>query len=186
MTRLMAVAVCGLWAGVALADKTPRSPPTPPSPPGKHTSDGGGFTVQFPTRPTSVEDAKQIATPAGNQTVTTTKVETGGVVYSVSWTEYPESFGIVSAKEILDGVVGGMKGKDGRVFGFDGKDGTGEDISLDGVTGRRLAVAAGDNLARAKLYLKERRLYMVLVSGRREASQGGQADRFLDSFAWAK
>src|SRR5205823_3744841 len=104
--------------------------------------------------------------------------ESGGAVYAVTYTDYPETFAIVSPKEILDGVVNRMKGDDGKA--------TADDITLNGVSGKLVTIAAGENVVRAKVFLDERRLFMVTVCGKKDATRGDAADKFLSSFDFTK
>ena len=172
MQKLLAVFVLGLGVGAAMAEK-----PTATG----HVSDAGKFSVVFPAKPTKLDGDKQLATAGGNLTVYTSKYETVDAIYSVTWTDYPESFKEVSASKLLDGVVGGMKGADGKAEDdkpFDVTGGVGRSVTL--------AVKDSGNVVRAKLYLTGRRLYMVQVSGKKEATKGKAADDFLASFCLSK
>jgi hypothetical protein len=160
----------GVLTGTALA----ASPPKPKD----YTSEGGGYSVQFPGSSVKVEDDKApVATSAGNLKVVTAKCESNGVIYSVTYTDYPDTFGVVSTKEVLDGVVAGMKGSDGTVKATD--------ITESEVSGRAVTVTAGDNLVRGKVFLDGRRLYLVMACGKKGAVQPA-ADKFLDSFAFSR
>jgi hypothetical protein len=155
---------------VALADKKPTVT--------EYTSENGRFLVTFPAKPSTVGDEKERATTAGNLMIVTSKCETGGVVYSVTYTDYPATFGIVASKEILDGVVNGMKGGDGKA--------TSEEITADGVKGRNATITAGENVVRARVFLSDRRLYVVMASGKKDSTRGEVTDKFLDSFMFAR
>lgn len=171
MTRLLAVLAVGVLAGIAVAER-------PPPGPVEHKSDTGRYTVTFPARSAPASVDKELATSAGNLTVWTTKGESAGAVYAVTYTDYPESFGIVNPKEILEGVVNRMKGDDGKA--------TVDDTTLEGVSGKVVTVTAGENVVRAKVFLVEQRLYIVTVSGKKETTRGDAPDKFLSSFAFTK
>ena len=170
MRRILAGLILVVGAGTAVADK--------PNTTG-HVSDAGQFSVVFPTKPTKTDSDKSVSTAAGNLTVVTSKCESNSVVYSVTYTDYPESFKDVIATRLLDGVVTGMKGTDGQVIGD-------EKLTVEGGTGRSVTIAAGESLVRAHLYLCGRRLYLVQVSGKKEATKGKTADEFLTSFHLTK
>ncbi len=170
MRKLLAVFVLGLVVGTAVAEK-----PTPTG----HVSDAGKFSVVFPAKPLKLDADRQVATAGGNLTVVTSKYESGAVVYSVTYTDYPESFKEVSAAELLKGVVSGMKGADGQVS-------SDEKFDVTGGAGRSVSITAGDNVVRAKIYLTGRRLYLVQVSGKKDGTKGKAADDFLASFNLTK
>lgn len=167
---MLAVLMLGVGSGTATAEK-----PTTTG----HVSDAGKFSVVFPTKPTKTDSDKNVATAAGNLTVVTTKCESNTVVYSVTYTDYPESFKDVIATRLLDGVVTGMKGTDGQVIGD-------EKLTVEGGAGRSVTIGAGESLVRAHLFLCGRRLYLVQVSGKKEAAKGKAADEFLSSFHLTK
>lgn len=169
MTRLLAVLVVGVWAGVAFADKKPSAT--------DYTSEGGRYSVTFPAK--MKDNAEPVATSAGNLTVVTSRGEFGGAVYSVTYTDYPATFGIVAPKDLLDGVVNGMKGSDGKVT-------TTEQLTVGPAKGRSVTITAGENTVRAKVLLLDDRLYIVMVSGKKDTTRTAEADKFLDSFALTK
>jgi hypothetical protein len=170
MRTLLAVLVVGVGVGTALADK-----PTAAG----HVSDAGKYSVVFPAKPTKVDADKAVATASGNLTVITSKYESGNAVYSVTYTDYPESFKEVIPSRVLDGVVNGMKGTDGQLLGS-------ETFDVEGGAGRSVTISAGENVVRAKVYLTGRRLYLVQVSGRKDTTKGKAADDFLASFHLTK
>ncbi len=172
MRKLLAVIVLGLCVGVVSAEKPTAN---------GHVSDAGKFSVVFPAKPTKLDGDKQLATAGGNLTVYTSKYETGDAIYSVTWTDYPESYKEVSASKLLDGVVNGMKGTDGK--SEDDKP-----FDVTGGAGRSVTITVKDssNVVRAKLFLSGRRLYMVQVSGKKDATKGKAADDFLASFCLTK
>ncbi len=170
MRTVLAVLVLVLGVGTALADKPTTS---------GHVSDAGKYSVVFPGKPTKLDSDKAVATAGGNLTVITSKYESGSAVYSVTYTDYPESFKEVIPSRVLDGVVNGMKGADGELLGSDV-------IDLDGGAGRSVTISAGENQVRAKVFLSGRRLYLVQVSGRKDATRGKSVDDFLSSFHLTK
>jgi hypothetical protein len=170
MTRYLAVLACWYFAGAALAQKSNTA---------GHISDAGKYSVVFPVKPSKLDADKSIATAAGNLTVFTSKAEASGVVYSVTYTEYPESFSDVQPGRLLDGVTNGMKGTDGQVTG-------GLPLDVPGGEGRQFTITAAGNYVRVKLYLVGRRLYLVQASGKAEATKSRAADEFLNSFTLLK
>lgn len=166
MRTLLAVLVVGTGVGHALADKPASS---------GHVSDSGKYSVVFPGKPAKVDTEKVVATASGNLTVFTSRHESGSAVYSVTYTDYPETFKEVSPGRLLDGVVAGMKGDDGKVVET-------ESLEVEGGVGRSVTITAGDNRVRVKAYVVGRRLYLVQVSGRTDVTKGKVADEFLSSF----
>lgn len=178
MTRTLAFAALALialtpvaWAG---KDKEPKLE--------EHTSDAGKFRVKFPGKPKV--DSKELGSgPGGVQAipVTTERVEgSNGVVYAVTFADYPETFLGVKAKTVLDGVRDGMKGKDGFVK-------EDKDILLNGtVPGREFRIEAGKRVIRARVFLTGNRLYQVMITGDRQPADGKSADEFLKSFELLK
>jgi hypothetical protein len=160
---LVAVLLC---VGVATADKPVQ---------GGVVSEGGRYSVVFPTKPSKTDSEKVLATAGGNLTVTTSRSESSSVVYSVTYTDYPMAFKEASAAELLKGVVNGMKGNDGTVSGE-------ADFDVPGGVGRVFTITAGDNLVRGKVALVGNRLYLVQVSGKKDAAKVKPADEFLSSF----
>lgn len=176
MTRTLAFAALALIAltPVARADKEPKLE--------EHTSDAGKFRVKFPGRPKV--DSKELGSgPGGVQAipVTTERVEgSNGVVYAVTFADYPDTFLGVKAKTVLDGVRDGMKGKDGVVK-------QDNEITLGGtIPGREVRIEAGKRVVRARVYLAGNRLYQVMVTGDRQPADGKSADEFLRSFELVK
>lgn len=169
MTRLIAVLALGICAGAALAQKTTER---------GHVSDAGKYSVVFPAKPNKTEDDRTVATAGGNLTVVTTRCEVSNVVYSVTYTDYPDSFREVNAGRVLDGVVAGMKG--------DAKDATSTELTEGESVGRLVSVYSGENGMRAKVVLVGQRLYLVQVSGKKKAVATDATDKFLNSFVLAK
>ena len=168
--RSLAVLAVLLAVGLTHADSR-KSKPVTVSPA------GSGFTAVFPAKPSDSE--KELASAAGSLTVRTHRVTYNDVVYAVTVTEYPEAFADLPVEKILDGVRDGMKGSDGKVFE--------EKIELDGVAGRWLRIEAGKkNAIRVKVFLNQRKLYQVMVSGPLAGVGGKDADDFLASFGWPK
>lgn len=143
-----------------------------------YVSDAGRYSVVFPAKPNKVEDDKSLSTSGGTLSIVTTRAEIGGVTYSVTYTDYPDSIRDVSPGVILDGVANGMKGSDGEVSG------KAELTGLPtGVSGQAFTITAKENTVRAKVVYSGRRLYLVQVCGKKDAVKGGVAEEFLSSFA---
>jgi hypothetical protein len=143
-----------------------------------HVSDAGRYSVVFPQKPTKLEDDKPLSTTGGTLTIVTSRAESNGLVYSVTYADYPDAIRGVSPSVILDGVVNGMKGPDGEVSAKGELTG----LSAD-TTGRAVTIVARENCVRAKVIYTGQRLYLVQVCGKKEAVQGKAADDFLASFA---
>lgn len=148
----------------------------------EYTSDAGKFRVKFPGKPRV--DSKELASgPGGVQAipVTTERVEGhNGVVFAVTFADYPDTFLGVKAKTVLDGVRDGMKGKDGVVR-------EDREVTLGGtIPGRELRIEAGKRVIRARVFLTGTRLYQVMVTGERQPADGKSADEFLRSFEVVK
>lgn len=170
MRRWYAIVVLALCAGVAIADKPSIS---------KFITEAGRYSVEFPTRPSKLDADKSLATSGGNLTVVMSKAEKDGIVFSVTYTDYPESFNNVSASRILDGVIDRMKGDDGQVSGDGG-------FEVDGGSGRAVTITAGENVVKSKVALVGRRLYLVQACGKKEPMRGRSVDDFLASFRLTK
>jgi hypothetical protein len=172
MRPQLAVLVVLFAAGFVTADSKPKPTAITPS--------EAGFTAIFPNEPR--EMYKDIATAAGNVTVVTYRVELKSIVYSVSFTDYPESFGEIDPEKILTGVRDGMKG--------DGSAKKDEKTHLDNIPGRDIVIEAGKNQIRSRVYLSKRRLYQVMVSGTTkimaDQAREKEIESFFSSFAWAK
>jgi hypothetical protein len=165
----------GLTVGMVLVLVAPAL--AGPKKPDYHTHNdrAGGYTVVFPGEPK--ESSKTVASAGSNLDIHTARVEFNGVVYSVTHTIYPGSFGDVPSEKILDGVRDGMSKPDGTVAE--------EKVDLDGVAGRSLRIDAGKkNAVRTTVFLSNRRLYQVMVAGPKEAVDGKDASDFLKSFGW--
>ncbi len=140
------------------------------------TSDSGRFTVTFPAKP-STASSKEIVTDAGTLTVITQKVEVAGVNYALSYTDYPESFRLANAKDVLDGAAKAMVGDSA---------GSVKDLTQDGVPGRTLAIGGGDNEVKARIFLDGRRIYVVVACGTAKSMKGSAADGFVGGLNLAK
>jgi len=170
MRRWLVVVVLALSAGVVLADRSSVS---------KYASESGKFSIDFPTRPNKTDSDKSLATASGNVTVVTSKAEKDGLVFSVTFVNYPDSFASVSASRVLDGVIDGMKGNDGQVSAISSFDEAGG-------SGRLATITAGENVVKVKTILVGTRLYLVQVCGKKDAMRARTTDEFLSSFRLTK
>ena len=157
-----------LLASVAVARPPGVEPPT--------VSDGGRYVVAFPVKANPPVD-REVVTDAGTLAVTTQRVESGGVQFAVSYTDYPDSFRRASGKDILDGAA--------KALAADGSAGV-TPFTQNGVPGRTVAVSGGENEVRARLYLDGRRLYVVVACGPQRAMRGSAAEAFIGSFGISK
>lgn len=144
-----------------------------------YRSEEAKYAIRFPKEPTIAN--KELATSAGVLKVQTTKYEGNGVVFSVSTTVYPASFGEVDPVKILDGVRDGLKGADGEI-----KSDKATIAGEEKHPARDVRVEAGKNAVRAKLVLVDRRLIQIMVVGGKDAVDTTLVTDFFKSFELTK
>jgi len=149
------------------------------SAPGAYKSEEGRFAVNFPKEPSIAN--KELATSAGVLKVQTAKVDGGkDLMYSVSHTTYPPSYGEVDPAKILDGVRDGLKGQDGEL-----KSDKATTAGEDKHPAREVRIDAGKNGIRARLILVDRKLIQVMVVGAKDTLDGPTVEEFFKSFELA-
>jgi hypothetical protein len=162
-----ALVVSPVWAGPS---KKPQY--------ATHTPSDQGYTAIFPSEVDT--STKELATTAGNMSVRAARSDFGGVVYSVTVTEFPDSFRDATAAKLLDATRDGMKGVDGNLAKESAS-------NLDGVQGKEVRIEVGrSNAIRARMFFVNHRLYQVMVVGPKDKLDGGEPDQFLKSFGWAR
>jgi hypothetical protein len=141
----------------------------------EYTSAEGGFSVRLPGTPRTVSDPEQ---PEGLHQV---RLAVRSGTYTVAW----QDLGADAAKdsdERLDRACNGAL----RALGA--RQVSRKAIRLGEHPGREVLATLGEDerRVRARLYLVEGRLYLVLVTGARGFVDSGEADRFLESFRLAR
>jgi hypothetical protein len=174
--RRLALLVVLIAAVPALAQRAPRWE--------LHVSRDGKFQVKLPGKVEKPE-TKELALGSGGQTVTLTTERAEGPgksVFAVTFADYPESYRQVPPKTILDGVRDGLKGTDGRVEEKEVLLGEG----AHKLAGREFRVVAGNRVVLARVFLKDTRLYQVMVTGTKDGFPNKLVDDFLGSFELTK
>jgi hypothetical protein len=171
---LLVVALLGIAAAPAVAQRGVRLRP--------HTSEAGRFQARFPEKPDS--DTKELALGAGGQSVPVTTEKAYGPdrsVFAVTYADYPEAYRKVPLKALLDGVRDGLKGTDGNIE----KD---DEVFLgeEKLAGREFRIVAGRKVIHARVFLKDARLYQVMVTGSKDRFPSESARAFHDSFELLK
>lgn len=150
----------------------------------KYTSAAGKYSATFPDKP------KEFSTPDGdvNPAMGRYKYFSASLeinkddAYMVMHHDYPQGVIKDEPQIVLERVKEGWKGDKGRVV---------EDreiaLGADKVPGRAFIVTNGAYFYRARIFLKDSRLYQVIVIGKsKEFVAAPAADKFLDSFEVAK
>jgi hypothetical protein len=167
------LAILFVFVAAGLAHGQPKKPKYTTIP----ASAGLGFTASFPCQ--VADTTKELATAAGSMTVRTHRGEHEKVAYSVTMTEYPETFADLAAEKILDGVRDGMKG--------DGELKTDKAVTVSDVPARELEVTTKKKTGiRGIAVLNKRTLYVVTAAGPSDAISKEVATDFLKSFALDK
>jgi len=143
----------------------------------KFSSKEGKYTIQFPGQPK--ESAQEVDTPAGKLKMFITLVEVnkdnGFLVIHNDYAVHPAK---EKAQTVLVAVRDGNKGPTGKVI--EDKEIT---YGTNMIPGRAFLLEKGGVYIRARVYLHGKRLYQILVAGKKKedvTSKG--ADKFLDSF----
>jgi hypothetical protein len=143
-----------------------------------HSPKDGRYQVKFPGRP---KDTKQtVRSELGDlRLVTATYANADGHTWFVTYTDYPAA-AIAPGKvrqSLLDALRDGLKGMNGKVVSE-------KEIESPPakVPGREVVLDRGKETVRARLLVKDNRLYQVAVLGLGEFATGKDATAFLDSF----
>jgi hypothetical protein len=173
MSRLFVLAVLalGTLAAAGNADE-------------KYTSAAGKYSATFPNKP------KEFSTPDADVNPAMGKYKyfsawhevNKDVAFGTMYHDYPQGVIKDEPQVVLERVKDGTKGEKGRVV-------EDREISLgaDKVPGRAFIINQGVYFYRARVFLKEARLYQVIVTGKtKDDVSTAAADKFLDSFTIEK
>jgi hypothetical protein len=148
----------------------------------KFSPPGAGFTVLLPGRPSHEEQVAQ--TRIGRIINHVYALEAGGVVYMMSYADFPEPVtDPQTIKAMLDGARDNALAKTGGRLKEE------KEIKLDGRMGRDWFVGIPGGLARARAYWDTQRLYQLIVLMREGKDAAAEKRReatmrkFLESFA---
>ncbi len=173
MSRLLVLTVLalGTLATIGYADE-------------KYTSATGKYSATFPSKPKEFSTPDADVNPAmGKYKYFSTSLEIDkDTAYMVMYHDYPQGVIKDEPQVVLERVKDGTKGEKGRVV-------EDREISLgtDKVPGRAFIINQGAYFYRARVFLKEARLYQVIVVGKnKEEVSTAAADKFLDSFTIEK
>lgn len=144
-------------------------------------SNEGGFRVRFPGTPkTSVSQQTLPTGPAPYYQFVLTK---GGVVYLVSYVDYPRAFNSPKTIKVFYDTS-----RDNSISGA-AKLVTEKSVKADGVEGREFITEDGDSRLATRQFLVGRRLYQLIIGVTIKPGSPGltpervaQASAFLDSF----
>lgn len=149
----------------------------------KYTSANGKFVTTFPAAPKDFSTPDGDVNPGmGRYKYFSAWFENKDTSYGVMYHDYPQGVIKDEAQAVLERVKDGTKGEKGRVV---------EDkevaLGADKVPGRAFIINQGTYYYRARIFLKESRLYQVIVVGKsKEEVSAPAADKFLDSFEISK
>lgn len=150
----------------------------------KYTSANGMYSATFPSKPTESSTPDGDVNPAqGKYKYFSAGVEMGkDGWFGAMFHDYPRGVLKDEAQIVLERVKDGTRGEKGRIV---------EDreiaLGTDKVPGRAFIINQGTYFYRARIFLKENRLYQVIVVGKtKEEVTTAAADKFLDSFEITK
>jgi hypothetical protein len=136
--------------------------------------DGQGFSVNMPGKPTETETTHKSFVGAVQET--SYSVKNGGATYTASVSNLP---GMAVALGGAGTILG--KAKDGLLKESGGTETSFTDVKLGKYEGRVLNYSlASGGAAIARLYLVEKRLYVIVGSG--PAAAAAAIQRFVNSF----
>lgn len=146
----------------------------------------GYFTILLPGAP--AQQTQQVDSPAGPLDYFTYTLQNESHSYFIAYVDFPEvpndARGI---KKILDG------GRDGAIATISGKLISETDLSLKGMPGRAITVEGAGSLLKARIYLADLRLYLIMIVTNKNQSAAPElnlenvtVERFLGSFRLMK
>jgi len=143
----------------------------------RYDSEAGRFSVLFPGPPETRE--APLDTEVGQLTLYATLYEQRDKVFTIMYGDYPESF--VTQSDPADILEGGVEGMVASKQGTKLQD---RNISIDGYPGREIVYRNPnpDITVKARLFMVQNRLYMVMQMTRSAQFSHHEADKFLDSF----
>ncbi len=146
------------------------------------TSDGGGFTISMPGKPTESKQTYDTDGGPVEAVLYMLELDGGNVAYLAGYNDFKkEQIEGRNPQDMLDGA------RDGAVANVNGKLVKETKITLDGNPGRELKVEApGDMLVFARVYLVKNRLIQALVVMPKKTLKEKDVTRFLTSLALIK
>jgi hypothetical protein len=148
-----------------------------------YTPTGGKFAIRFHGAPKELTQTEK--SKIGDLKVfTATYATSGGDVYMVSYTDFPEGAAKPENRGTLfDGIRDGLKGKDGKVISD--KD---VEVGPDKAPGRDIEIETekGKKRMKFRVVLRDSRLYQVAVIGTPRFVADKDATAFLESFELTK
>ncbi|KAB2840225.1 hypothetical protein F9K50_06180 [bacterium] len=134
----------------------------------------GNFSVSMPGKPQLTQSVHKSFVGAVKESTYTAK--SGGVTYSASYSELPGIAVTLGGSHTIFN-----KAKDGLLKEAGGSENAFNKISLGKNEGRELSFTLnGGGSGKARFFLVDKRLYVIVASGTSGASAG--VDRFLNSF----
>ncbi|MCC7343337.1 MAG: hypothetical protein IT573_00260 [Deltaproteobacteria bacterium] len=138
------------------------------------SSPEGGFSVSLPGKPSLTQSVHKSFVGAVKESTYTAK--SGGVTYSASYSELPGIAVTLGGSHTIFN-----KAKDGLLKEAGGSENAFDAISLGKIEGRELSFTLnGGGSGRARFFLVDKRLYVIVASGR--ASAAAAMIKFLNSF----
>ena len=136
----------------------------------------GGFSVSFPSEPTS-DTSVEIPAPGLRIVTHSFEVDTDDHTFSVAYNDLPESLQRRAPSALLDGgVKGAVANIHGRLLQH-------SEISLGAYPGREFRAQAHDGLVmHARLFVVRHRVYHVLVVSKNDKAFRAEVFSFLESF----
>jgi hypothetical protein len=143
-------------------------------------SKDGHFSVRFPGKPK--EATQTVKTEAGDLKVHTfTYATPDGSVFLVSYVDYPEAVVKAGTETLLDGARDGLVGKDGKLLPEKKVE-----VGREKLPGREFVIDRGKVQTRARVVVKDRRLFQLMAVGTGGFVTGSDATDFFKSFQFAK
>ncbi len=145
-----------------------------------YTSKTGAYEVTFPAKPTesSTPDADVNPEMGKYKYYSVSYEKDKETAYMVMYHDYPPGVLKAAPQLVLERVKDGCKGENGRVV-------EDKEISIGAqkLPGREFTLQKSDFYHRARIYLKDNRLYQVIIIGKtKDAVMAPEATKVLDSF----
>jgi hypothetical protein len=134
----------------------------------------GGFSILLPGTPKYAVETVDSA--AGPLVVNTYMVDGFDKAYGVMYTDYPDAVLETDPQKVLDGA------RDGAVTNVKGKLLSEAAMTLNGYPGREMNISAGQLGVRSRVYLVNKRIYSVIVTGPVNQMNLSVFDEVLNSF----
>ena len=181
--------------GFAQGTRTPNTNTQPISPAGTQNTESnpkswkeffspeGYFSVLLPGTP--VQQIQRVDSPAGPRDSVAYTLQTEAHSYFLAFVDFPEvPDDAGGVRKILDG------GRDGAIATINGKLISEADLSLKGIPGRAITVEGANEVLKARIYLAELRLYLVMIVAGKNQTPSAETssldsttvEKFLGSF----